>query len=110
MLSIKGMITYSLVGILLSFSFHVSGMAPVKNKQEAGKPPKAVNHTIKRTTEFMQKIEGNVLHTENNQYSLNGVRILDHRKDKEMTPTTQGKKKIVEMTFFDDRLQQVVIH
>jgi len=113
MLFSKAVISYALVGVLLSFSFPVSAATPVTPTQNAGKMPTRVDRkvgTIKRVTEFMIKVEGGVLYTENNRYNLSGVKILDRSKDNQMTPTIQSEKKIVEMIFFDDRLQQVLIH
>jgi hypothetical protein len=110
---LKVMITYSLVGVLLSFSSPVSATAPVKLKQEAKEALKRPDHKsirIKRATEFIKKIEGEVLFTENNKYSLRGVKILDLRKDKTIPAATASQKNMAEMTFFDGRLLKVVIH
>jgi hypothetical protein len=112
MLFSKLAITYSLVGVLLSYSSPVSAIAPVKPTQKVGEIPKRVDEKsarIKRVTNFVLKIEGNVLYTENNRYNLSGVKILDLRKDKQISSTTVGQKNIVEMIFIDDQLHKVVI-
>ena len=110
--SSKVVITYALAGALLFLSSPVSAITPAKPSQNQGETPKRVDQKasrIKRMTDFIQKIEGGVLYTENNRYNLSGVKILDLRKGDQVNAAASGQKNTVEMIFIDNQLHKIVI-
>jgi len=80
----------------------------VKKSPEEKKAP-APKSTVRRITELVKKIEGGVLYTEKNQYSLVGVKVLDLTpRVKDAAPKGMPKK-TAEMTFLNGQLLEVVI-
>ena len=80
----------------------------VRKSPEEKKTP-ATKNSVRRITELVKKIEGGVLYTQKNQYSLAGVKVLD------LSPRPKGAdlkgmpKKTAEMTFLNGQLREVVI-
>jgi len=66
--------------------------------------------TIKRATEFVQKIQNGVLYTDKNRYDLKGVKVIDHADSKQVSEPSEGRKRVAEMIFLNDILSQVIIH
>jgi hypothetical protein len=80
----------------------------MKKSSEEKKPP-APKSTVRRITELVKKIEGDVLYTQKSRYSLAGVKVLD-LSPKPGSPRVKGMpKKTAEMTFVDGKLREVVI-
>ena len=80
----------------------------VRKSPEEKKTP-ALKSSIRRITHLVKKIEGGVLYTEKNQYSLAGVKVLD-LSPKPKDADLQGMpKKTAEMTFLNGQLREVVI-
>ena len=79
-----------------------------KKAQELRKAP-AQAGAVRKATEFLKKIEGGVLYTESNKYSLSGVKVIDLTKNRKTVSTAKMPKKTVEMTFLNDQLKEVVI-
>ena len=82
-----------------------TGPQIVKKVSEKGSGPTA---SVRKRTEFIQKLEGQVLYTEGGRYSLSGVKVMD------MTAGGTGDsdssiRKTAEMTFFNKQLREVVI-
>lgn len=69
-------------------------------------PPKS---SVRRITEFLKKIEGGVLYTERNQYSLAGAKVVDLSPRSKKAEVKGMPKKTAEMTFLNGQLREVVI-
>lgn len=79
----------------------------VNKGQELKKVPAPVSR-VRKTTEFVKKIEGGIMYTEGGRHSLSGVKVIDLTNQK--APSTKKMaKKTVEMTFVDNQLREVVI-
>ena len=79
-----------------------------ESQKKAVKNPNTI--TMKRTTEFVQKIEKGILYTDKNRYDLRGVKIIDHADTKQGSGPSDGRKRVVEMIFLNDILSRVIIH
>jgi hypothetical protein len=78
-----------------------------------GETPKKVpenTNKIKRATELVQKIQNGVLYTNKNQYDLKGVKIIDHLEGNRVAEPSDGRKRVAEIIFVNDTLQEVIIH
>lgn len=80
----------------------------VMKSQEEKKTP-APKSSVRRITELVKKIEGGVLYTEKNQYSLTGVKVLDLSPRPKQADVKGMPKKTAEMTFLNGQLWEVVI-
>ena len=80
----------------------------VRKSQEEKKTP-APKSSVRRITELVKKIEGGVLYTEKNQYSLAGVKVLDLSPRPKDANAKGMPKKTAEMTFLNGQLREVVI-
>lgn len=76
--------------------------------QEEKKAP-APKNSVRRITHFVKKIEGGVLYTEKNQYSLSGVKVLDLSPKIKDADLKGMPKKTAEMTFLNGQLLEVII-
>jgi hypothetical protein len=86
------------------------------SKQKPGSPghsqEKTIEsgHKIKRATELVHKIQNGVLYTNKNQYDLKGVKIIDHLEGNRVAEPSDGRKRVAEIIFVNDTLQEVIIH
>jgi hypothetical protein len=80
----------------------------VRKSPEENKTP-APKSSVRRITELVKKIEGGVLYTEKNQYSLAGVKVLDLSPRPKDADVKKMPKKTAEMTFLNGQLREVVI-
>jgi hypothetical protein len=80
----------------------------VRKSKEEGKTP-APKSSVRRITELVKKIEGGVLYTEKNQYSLAGVKVLDLSPRPKDAYLKGMPKKTAEMNFLNGQLREVVI-
>jgi hypothetical protein len=80
----------------------------VKKSPEEKKTP-ALKNSVRRITELVKKIEGGVLFTEKNQYSLAGVKVLDLSPRPQDARAKGMPKKTAEITFLNGQLREVVI-
>jgi hypothetical protein len=80
----------------------------VRKSPEENKTP-APKSSVRRITELVKKIEGGVLYTEKNQYSLTGVKVLDLSPRPKDANAKGMPKKTAEMTFLNGQLREVVI-
>jgi hypothetical protein len=80
----------------------------VRKSPEENKTP-APKSSVRRITELVKKIEGGVLYTEKNQYSLAGVKVLDLSPRPKDADVKGMPKKTAEMTFLNGQLREVVI-
>ena len=100
------------VGILAVFCFCSAGHCGLLHRtyeEGDGKHPSraaAGESRLKKITTFVTRMEGGFLYTPHSRYSLTGVTVIDRTNGKE-TPT--GAKRVVEMTFVGNDLQEVVI-
>ena len=112
MLSIKGAVAGAVLGLLLICSSDVPAMTRADSPTDSGKKPDQIGDRaskVKRTTEFMKKIENGFLFTEKNQYSLTGVKVIDRGAGR-IGKGFEGKKRVVELIFVNDALHEVIIH
>jgi|MudIll2142460700_1097286.scaffolds.fasta_scaffold65425_2 hypothetical protein len=82
--------------------------------EKAGKSPEekktpAPKSSVRRITQLVKKIEGGVLYTEKNQYSLSGVKVLDLSPKIKDADLKGMPKKTAEMTFLNGQLLEVII-
>jgi hypothetical protein len=82
--------------------------------EEAKKPGLAKKaspsvRSVRRSTEFVRKIEAGILYTERNQYNLTGVKMIDLTGGRNLAQPGKLPKKTAEMTFIHDQLREVVI-
>ena len=80
----------------------------VRKSPEEKKTP-APKSSVRRITELVKKMEGGVLYTEKNQYSLTGVKVLDLSPRPKQADLKGMPKKTAEMTFLNGQLREVVI-
>jgi hypothetical protein len=80
----------------------------IRKSQEEKKPP-APKSSVRRITQLVKKIEGGVLYTQKNQYSLAGVKVLDLSPKPKGAEVKGMPKKTAEMTFLNGQLREVVI-
>jgi hypothetical protein len=80
----------------------------IRKSPEEKKTP-APKSSVRRITELVKKIEGGVLYTEKNQYSLAGVKVLDLSPRPKDANAKGMPKKTAEMTFLNGQLREVVI-
>ena len=113
MVSIKGAVAWTVLGLLLFCSSSVSAMTRADSPMLSGEKPEQIEgrggHKVIRTTEFMKKIENGVLFTEKNQYSLSGVKVIDRGAGR-INKEPAGKKRVVELFFVHGTLHEVIIH
>ena len=107
------LIGIALVGAFLVCSTPGFGVTVVGRNAETGE--KADEKTepavrVSKSTELMEKMEDGILYTEKNQYKLSGVKVIDLAKGKKNRETLKGRKRIVELTFVEKALKEVVIH
>jgi hypothetical protein len=100
----------------LSWGSMPAGKKALENsKVEAAKKPGLVKKaspsvgSVRRSTEFVRKIEAGILYTEGNQYSLTGVRVMDLSGGRNLAQPGKLPKKTAEMTFLHGQLREVVI-
>ena len=101
------------IGGFLVCSSTLFGITAVSTTAAIGeKSDKKIEPSIRvsKSTELMEKMENGVLYTERNQYKLAGVKILDLARNKKTQEGLKGRKRIVELTFIDKVLKEVVIH
>jgi len=97
--------------LLLSYStgytLTVKTRKPVKIKKST-----VVRHTnsIKKISGVLKKIEGNILYLKNNtRYDLSGVKIFNYAGKSKEEAVVSEKRKLVEMTFVNGKLKEVII-
>jgi hypothetical protein len=109
--------------ILLFFllAFEAWAMTPVRPKEPEGVKAEGVKKSqdprtapapvspVRKVMEFVQKIEDGVLYTQGGQYKLTGVKVLDLTNSPKVEDPTKVPKKTAELTFVNDKLQEVVI-
>jgi hypothetical protein len=107
---------FLLGGLSPSWGLMPAGKKPVESvKMEEARKPGAMKKaaplvgSVRRSTEFVRKIEAGILYTEGNRYSLSGVKVMDFTGGR--NPAQPGKltKKTAEMTFIHGQLREVVI-
>ena len=85
----------------------IQGEKVMKPPEEKKTP--ALKSSVRRITQLVKKIEGGVLYTEKNQYSLTGVKVLDLSPRLKDADLKGMPKKTAEMTFLNGQLLEVVI-
>ena len=83
--------------------------SPQKTGGQPGKVQERAKK-IKKAIELMQKVEENILYTHKNQYELTGVKVISRAEGDRSPQTIGGRQRVVEMTFVDDVLKEVIIH
>ncbi len=100
-------------GLFLLSSSNLAAIMRADSKPNVGKADQGVTvevNKIKKVNEFLDKVQNGVLYTEKNRYSLNGVSVIDRREIKVSKQVRDSRKRVVEMTFVDGVLKQVIIH
>ncbi len=69
----------------------------------------APTSSVRKVTHLVDKIEDGVLYTRGGEYSLKGVKVLDLTQPPKETDPRKIPKKTAEMTFVNDKLEEVVI-
>lgn len=113
MRTMKTMTCFLAVGLFLLSSSNLEAIMRADSKPNVGKAGQGVTvegNKIKRVNEFLDRVQNGVLYTEKNQYSLSGVNLIDQRETKVSKQVRDSRKRVVEMTFVDGVLKQVIIH
>lgn len=100
-------------GLFLLSSSNLAAIMRADSKPSVGKVDQGATvevNKIKKVNEFLDRVQNGVLYTEKNRYSLNGVRVIDQRGIKVSKQVRDSRKRVVEMTFVDGVLKQVIIH
>ena len=73
------------------------------------KAPAPVKSQVRSVAVLVDKIEGGVLFSGKNRYSLAGVQVVDLTRGRKAASGKGMTHKTAEMTFLNDRLKEVVI-
>jgi hypothetical protein len=109
------LMTVLIIGTLI-FGSNATAFTRADSHLTPGRQPGKVHERakkIEKSTELMQRVEENVLYTHKNQYELTGVKVIDRAEGSRSPQTPQKrvqKQRVVEMTFIDDVLREVIIH
>jgi hypothetical protein len=105
-------IGFAMIGALLIWSPSAIGMTTVGSSGDkqisSEKKERAVQ--VSKATELMEKMENGILYTERNQYRLGAAKVIHLGKHNKQQAPVKGRKKMVELTFVDKVLTEVVIH
>jgi hypothetical protein len=116
MLPIRRLVACVMIGGFLlcspSAGAIMRGETQQKQREQGEAQKKAVENPnkITRTTELVRKIQNGILYTNKNQYSLKGVKVIDHVDGHKVTEPLDGRKRVAEMIFVNDTLREVIIH
>jgi len=106
------LVTVLVVGALL-FGSNAAAFTRADSKkspsEKPGRVPDGANR-IEKTTELLQRVEEGILYTTKSQYELTGVKVIDRGGGNRSPQTIGGRQRVVEMTFVDGVLKEVVIH
>lgn len=101
-----------LIGASTSYSMTFKKAEPVKKSEKIkSHKDRSVTSThkarVKKISGILKKIEGNVLYLNNNtKHNLRGVKVIDFTKK---AGSTLKKRKMVEMTFINGKLKEIII-
>jgi len=116
MLPIRKLVTSVVIGGIFlwisSANAIMRGDVKANSESQSETPKKAVENTnqLRRATELVLKIQDGVLYTDKNRYDLKGVKVIDHAEDAKVRWPSDGRKRVAEMIFLNDTLQEVIIH
>jgi hypothetical protein len=101
-----------IIGTLI-FGSNAAAFTRADSKKSPGGQPGILQEgakKIKKANERMQRVEENILYTHKNQYELTGVKVIDRAEGNRSPQRIGGRQRVVEMTFVDDVLREVIIH